>query len=107
VTRPKLFNERQPSEIRYLIISILLAVSLYLDKGKVPERVGDVDICDAAEVVEVVHEVLLGEVLCDPAHEYLAGGLLLLPTQALLLLAVRVLNPTTILFKSNRKKINE
>jgi len=66
-----------------------------------PEWVGDVDICDAAKVVEVVHEVLLGEILRDPAHEYLAGGLLLLPAQALLLLAVRVLNPMKILFNSN------
>jgi len=66
----------------------------YLNKGKMSEWVGNVDICDAAEVVEVIHEVVLGEALCDPAHEYLAGGLVLLPPQPLLLLAVRVLQHT-------------
>jgi hypothetical protein len=58
------------------------------------EWVGDVDICDVAKVVEMIHEILFGEVLRHPPHEYLARRLLVPPAHPLLLLAVRVLKKT-------------
>ena len=61
-----------------------------------PEGVGNIDISDLAKVVEVVHEVLLGQVLRDAAHKDLAGRLVV-PAAAphpLLLLAVRILQAT-------------